>query len=82
MITEEKILTFELAPDGDEIEVHFNKKGLQSLIKELQNLFESRNESPGHTHLMTPSWSGHELTEEKQGKKNLLINKVTLRLWR
>jgi hypothetical protein len=37
---------------------------------------------PEHEHLMTTSWSGSELTEEKQGKNNKLINKVTIFVWR
>jgi len=82
MTTKEKILTFELVPDGDELEIHFDQQGLLFLIGELQKLAESKHELPRHNHLMTPSWGGHELTEEKQCSNSTLINKVTLRLWR
>ncbi len=77
-----KLLTFEVAEDMDSIEIHANQQGLQDLIDRLLRL---KNSLPGksseHEHLMTPAWGGTELTQEKQGKDNTLINKVTIHAW-
>jgi hypothetical protein len=77
MAKENYLLTFELVKDGDGIEIHCNKAGLESLLSSLQRLLKTRD----HEHLMTPSWSGNELTEKKQGDTNLLINQVTIHFW-
>lgn len=77
-----KLLTFELIPDGDEVEIHCDQQGLEELLRLLNGLANSESPLPKHEHLMTPSWAGHELTEEQQGEKNTLMNKVTIRLWR
>lgn len=76
-ITLSYLLTFELSSRGDELEIHLDRKGLAALRKVLERL--ERGES--HEHLMTPSWGGHELSQEKQGGDTTLLNKVTLRLW-
>jgi hypothetical protein len=76
-----KMLTFELTPDADELEIHCNQEGLELLLKVLNRLDAAKSPLPRHDHLMTPSWSGNELTEEIQGEKNVLLHKVTLRLW-
>lgn len=78
-MSKNKLFTFELSEDKDEVEIHFNKDGLQDFIYYLERLL--RNKVPIHDHLMTPSWSGTELTEEQQGKNNKLINMVTVYLW-
>ena len=77
-----KLLTFELTPDSDELEVHLDQEGLDSLLRALHRLADSKAPLPRHDHLMTPSWAGNELTETKQGAGNTLLHKVTLRLWR
>jgi len=67
----------------DSIEIHANEPGLQDLIEILLKLKNSLPvKSSEHEHLMTPSWGGMELTEEKQSKDSTLINKVTIHLWR
>lgn len=71
------LLTFELTPDGEELEIHCDSQGISRLLASLSRTAESRT----HDHLMTPSWGGHELTEAKQGKENRLLNKVTIRYW-
>ena len=81
-MSSDKLLTFELSPGRDELEVHMSQEGLADLIRYLQRLAESRAPLPRHDHLMAPGWSGNELTEEKQRADAELINKVTLRLWR
>lgn len=73
----EELLTFEICDDGDELEVHLNEAGLSNLLKYLGRLQKSYD----HEHLMTDEWGGHELTSIKQGSKNRIINKVTLRFW-
>ncbi len=76
-----KLLTFELSRDGDELHIHCNREGLEALQQILHRLAESSAPVPRHDHLMTPSWAGDELTEEKQGDDTTLLNKVTVRLW-
>ena len=50
--------------------------GLDSLIEHLQILKQNR----GHVHLMTPSWAGAELTENKQLPNSDLINHLCVSL--
>lgn len=71
------LLTFELTEDGDEIEIHGDRDGLLSLIAMLKKVVDYSE----HEHLMTPSWGGAELSDEKQGERNTLINKVSIRIW-
>lgn len=73
-----KLLTFELTEDGSQLEIHGNEEGLRDLTNVLSRVLTTGD----HDHLMTPAWGGTELTEEKQGEKNALINMVTIRLWR
>ena len=73
----DKMLTFELTKDADEVEIHGNEEGFRELMEALSMVINTSE----HDHLMTPAWGGRELTEEKQGKANRLINKVTIRLW-
>ena len=72
------LLTFELIPSGDVVEIHANKEGLAQLIEMLQRVLQHG----GHDHLMTPSWGGWELSEEKQGEDSTLINHVKIILWK
>ncbi len=76
----DKLLTFELSAEGDSIDVHMNRQGLDDLVLYLTRLRDSST-LPAHDHLMTDSWAGTELTEEAQGTDAKLINKVNLRLW-
>ena len=76
-----KLLTFEFTPNEKEIEIHLNEEGLRNLIYYLDRLLKNPGKESQHNHLMTRSWAGHELTEEKQGEDNTLINKVTIRFW-
>lgn len=76
----DKLLTFELSADGDCVDVHMNRQGLEDLVLYLTRLQDS-SKLPAHDHLMTESWAGTELTEEAQSTDVKLINQVTLRLW-
>jgi len=74
-----KILTFELSDDHQELDVHFDRTGLSELINHLERLLNCP--PPCHDHLMTESWAGSELTEAKQGRRSILLNKVNFRYW-
>lgn len=63
--------------DSPEIEIYCDKEGISILIAELEKLKSSTG--PSHLHLATPSWAGHELTENLQGSDTELINQVTIR---
>jgi hypothetical protein len=69
------MLTIEYTAD-QQLEVYCDREGLATLLSELENL----KERGGHTHLMTPSWAGHELSEERQGQHTQLIHHVLIRL--
>lgn len=75
-----KLLTFEITPDGEEIEIHCDEQGAQDLILYIQRMLGS-TKPQNHEHLSTPTWAGDELTEEKQGENNKLINQVTVHIW-
>ena len=72
----EYTLTFEVA-DDDTIEIHADSKGLKKLIQ----IFHKTLETGDHEHLMTEEWGGKELTNEKQGLSNKLINHVKIMKW-
>lgn len=72
-----KLLTFEMTEKNNAVEVHFNDQGLNELIELLKRTKEHRD----HQHLKTPEWAGAELTSEKQGVNNTLINHVRLCFW-
>jgi len=76
-----KLLTFEISHDGEEIEIHCNIQGAQNLIRHIERMVMGSTKLPKHDHLATPTWAGDELTEEKQGKENKLVNQVTIHLW-
>jgi Immunity protein 32 len=59
-----------------EIEIYCDRDGLDLLLRKLTIL----KEKGGHVHLMSPAWSGHELTEQKQGEQNILINHLCIML--
>jgi len=59
----------------EEVAMCFDDDGLITLIDKLQRLRGKRD----HSHLMTPSWAGSELTEEKQGGAEYeLVNHLRL----
>ena len=77
MNDEEEILTFELRADKLELEIHLNEVGLKNLRQYLKNVERTGD----HQHLMTENWGGCELTSEKQGSDNELLEKVTVFFW-
>ena len=73
------ILTVELKNHAEkpvaEVAICCDEEGLNFLIEKLERLRGKRD----HTHLMTPSWAGNELTEHKQGGLDYqLINHLRL----
>ncbi|URA10251.1 Imm32 family immunity protein [Thermospira aquatica] len=68
------VLTVELNRKDESIEIYCDKEGIKLLKKQLDIL----EKNGGHVHLMTPSWGGHELTEEKQDENNELINHLRI----
>ena len=75
----EKLLTFEQEESGV-LNIHLNLEGAQEMIEIFQRLLRSGLSE--HDHLMTPSWSGTELTESKQDDATTLVNQVNVFLWR
>lgn len=72
------ILTVELEKaEHPGVALCFDREGLDLLIAKLEAL---RNR-PDHMHLMTPSWAGDALNEEKEGGERYEIVK-SLRLVR
>ncbi|WP_376797420.1 Imm32 family immunity protein [Thermogemmatispora sp.] len=71
------ILTVEYNAKGF-VEIYMDEEGRRLLIDSLRRL--RAQESKGdHDHLMTPSWAGNELTEEKQGDAdNELIHQLNI----
>lgn len=73
-------LSFELVKDTKEpvLEIYVDQEGI-SLLKTIIEKIELHT-GPWHEHLMTPSWSGNELTEEIMGEGNTLVHQVTISL--
>ena len=68
------MLSFEYDSKNNTLEIFFDADGKARLLASLERLVK-----PGdHEHLMTPSWSGSELSEERHGAENTLIHMVTL----
>ena len=71
------MLTFEYQKDGI-VNVFMDEEGRDLLLSTLNSF-----KKPGdHDHLMTPSWSGWELDEERHNEANLLIHQVNIGLTR
>ena len=79
MNKDDKLLSVEWDQDGEKIEIHTNRKGLNYFIDYMQKLLS--REEHDHIHLMTPQWGGSELTERIQGETNKLINHIKIFLW-
>ena len=69
-------LTVESLPSKNEIAIFCDSEGLNTLIEQLEILKKHK----GHVHLMTPSWAGNELTENKQTPDNQLVHHVRVTL--
>lgn len=78
MTTPERLLSFEISQDGNELEIHCDETGVRDLLAIVQRVLTSRD----HEHLMMPAWGGNELTEVKQGQNTNVVKKVTIRFWK
>ncbi len=68
------MLTVEINKKDESIEIFCDKEGIELLAKKINAL----GVNGGHVHLMTPSWAGNELSEEKQGAENELVNHLRI----
>ena len=76
---EKYLLTIE-KEDEEVIHIHANKKGLQLLKKEIENLLSK--DTSDHTHLFTESWGGNELTEKLPHENRIgIINHLKIFKW-
>ena len=75
-----KMLTFELTKDGDQLEIHGNREGLLLLREAVGRLLRDPMKQD-HCHLMTETWGGDELTDEKHIPDGRLLNSVTVFFW-
>ncbi len=71
-------LTFELRERHNVLDIHCNDEGLENLIDALTLLVEGKHD---HLHLMTPSWGGVDLSENKQSETSTLLNQVNIYKW-
>jgi hypothetical protein len=70
-----------LNEDKDQILIHGDEKGLQSLIENLERLLTRTEEGHfNHEHLKTPEWGGDELSAESQG--GIVLNHVKIICWK
>ena len=80
----DKLLTFELDRDGDQLFIHGDAQGLRDLVTSLQHLLtKAEAGEPDHDHLFTEEWGGHELTSEPQLTDTAvhLIHHVKIYAW-
>lgn len=73
------ILTLEIKEQSpineSELVLCFDDEGIGILISKIQSLMGTKD----HLHLMTPSWAGDELTEDKIGGEDyVLLNRLRL----
>lgn len=68
------MLTFEYDPEHQIIHVFADQEGLGTLQQEISHLLAGSS----HTHLMTPSWAGNELTENKHLEHTILVHQVNV----
>ena len=73
------MLTFELRPDGDEIELHGDREGFLELAQALMDL--ATKGEIDHEHFMTEDWGGGRLSNVRQGLDNRLVHHVKVMFW-
>jgi len=67
------LLSVEFQPDH-ELDIICDEDGIELLIDKLSKL----KKNGGHAHLMTPSWAGDELTEDRYSDNSVLVNHVRI----
>ena len=73
------LLTFEWDYKNEILEIHGNQKGLEKLKTLIDSLLAKT--SNDHSHLMTESWGGDELSDDKRCLDNEIINHVKIFKW-
>ncbi len=71
------ILTFELTPEKDELEIFFDKEGQASLTAALQAVGDT-DPLMAHLHLKSSEWGGDELSSEVMHQGNALLHHVKI----
>jgi hypothetical protein len=72
------LLSFEFDEKGDCLMIHGDPDGLQKLSDWLSRLVTHTKLE--HDHLMTPQWSGHELSGQNKGGK--VVHHVKTYCWK
>ena len=76
------MLTIESDDDGT-VFIHGDAAGLQGLADRLNRLVAATPEGTfDHAHLMTPSWAGNELSEQRRHPAARLVHHVKLYCWK
>jgi len=65
----------QLQQEPSEVEIYLDEEGLDFLLSQLAFLKQKKTD---HIHLMTPSWGGDELTEDRQNPSNLLVHHLRI----
>jgi hypothetical protein len=63
-----------LAEGSSEIHIYCDREGLEELKRQLGFLERGAT----HVHLLSESWAGHELTEERQGGNTVLVHHLRI----
>jgi hypothetical protein len=67
-------LSVEFQSEQEELDIICDQDGLDSFIRTRIRLREHGT----HAHMMTPSWAGNELTEERHTENGVLINHLRI----
>ncbi len=62
---------------SDEIEIYFDRKGLDYLSSQLNHIREGKND---HVHLMSESWGLGNLDEQKHKENNRIVHHLRFTL--
>lgn len=68
------MLTVELNTKEDAVEIFFDAEGAELLKRYIDEALARGD----HCHLKTPEWAGSELSSERQGLGNVLINHLRI----
>jgi hypothetical protein len=77
------LLTFELAPDKEQLFIHGDPTGLRRLANLLNELADAadRGELSPYQRLRTDNWGGYGLSAEAQEHYSECLNRVTIYGW-
>jgi hypothetical protein len=82
MPNQEHVLSFAVDKDGGQLFIHADAKGLQELMRSLEEILEKLNQDQcDHDHLMSPLWGGTDLSEHTIEKDVQLIHHVKICGW-